>query len=106
MMPFSSVAIIEKLALLKIAFCRAPVFSRASCRRTSVMPLGGRLSALITPEDIVFLDMILNAPLVPSAAPTQAHARWCYRRSLILYTDDRDSVLAVLYIAEQASEFA
>src|SRR5580704_1324547 len=63
MMPFSSVAIIEKLALLKIAFCRAPVFSRASCRRTSVMPLGGPLPALITPEDIVFLVMILNASL-------------------------------------------
>src|ERR1039458_6494465 len=37
MTPFSSVAILEKLALLKIAFCRAPVFSRASSRRTSVM---------------------------------------------------------------------
>src|ERR1035437_3009115 len=37
MSPFSSVAILEKLALLKIAFCKAPVFSRASSRRTSVM---------------------------------------------------------------------
>src|ERR1017187_2552899 len=37
MTPFSSVAILEKLALLKIAFCKAPVFSRASSRRTSVM---------------------------------------------------------------------
>src|ERR1039457_6845529 len=35
MTPFSSVAILEKLALLKIAFCKAPVFSRASSRRTS-----------------------------------------------------------------------
>src|ERR1700688_1908999 len=60
MMPFSSVAIIEKLALLKIAFCRAPVFNRASWRRTSVMPLGGRSPALIIAD---FLDMILNAPL-------------------------------------------
>src|ERR1035437_1601555 len=37
MTPFSSVAILEKLALLKVAFCRAPVFSRASSRRTSVI---------------------------------------------------------------------
>src|SRR5512140_3023475 len=36
MTPFSSVAILEKLALLKIAFCKAPVLSRASSRRTSV----------------------------------------------------------------------
>ena len=35
MTPFSSVAILEKLALLKIAFCKAPVFRRASLRRTS-----------------------------------------------------------------------
>src|ERR1700676_335727 len=72
MMPFSSVAIIEKFALLKIAFCRAPVFSRASWRRTSVMPLGGRLPALITDEDIVFLDMILNALLGPLGGPCAA----------------------------------
>src|ERR1700693_5377341 len=68
MMPFSSVAIIEKLALLKIAFCRAPVFSRVSWRRTSVMPSGVRVLALITAADVVFL--------------------------------------AVLYVAEQAIEFA
>src|SRR5881397_2584066 len=34
MTPFASVAILEKLALLKIALCRAPVFSRASAFRT------------------------------------------------------------------------
>src|SRR3989337_655037 len=38
MTPFASVAILEKLALLKIAFCKAPVLSNASWRRTSVMP--------------------------------------------------------------------
>ena len=32
MTPFASVAILEKLALLKIALCRAPVFSNASSR--------------------------------------------------------------------------
>src|ERR1700687_2193105 len=36
MTPFSSVAILEKLALLKMALCKAPVFCRASFRRTSV----------------------------------------------------------------------
>src|SRR5450631_2909446 len=69
MMPFSSVAIIEKLALLKIAFCRAPVFSRASWRRTSVIPLGGRLPALIIAD---FLDMILNALLGSLGGPCAA----------------------------------
>jgi len=37
MTPFSSVAILEKLALLRIAFCSAPVLSNAFLRRTSVM---------------------------------------------------------------------
>src|ERR1039458_8531320 len=36
MTPFASVAMLEKLALLKIAFCKAPAFSRTSSRRTSV----------------------------------------------------------------------
>src|SRR4030043_270083 len=38
MMPFSSVAMIEKLALVRIAFCNAPVLSNAFWRRTSVLP--------------------------------------------------------------------
>src|ERR1700676_2108939 len=38
MTPFASVAILEKLALLRIAFCKAPVFSKACWRRTSVRP--------------------------------------------------------------------
>jgi hypothetical protein len=36
MTPFSSVAMLEKFALLKIALCKAPVFSRALASRTSV----------------------------------------------------------------------
>src|SRR5258705_8971844 len=35
MTPLASVAMLEKLALLKIALWRAPVWSRASARRTS-----------------------------------------------------------------------
>src|ERR1700676_2043905 len=37
MTPFASVAILEKLALLKIALCKAPVLSRASVCRTSTL---------------------------------------------------------------------
>src|ERR1700675_3584460 len=103
MMPFSSVAIIEKFALLKIAFCRAPVFSRASWRRTSVMPLGGRSPALITDEEIVFLAMILNALLRSLGASAQTHKRERCRRSLFPYSV---SVLAILYVEKQASVFA
>ena len=33
MTPFASVAMLEKLALLKIAFCRAPAFSSSSSAR-------------------------------------------------------------------------
>src|SRR5882757_2360515 len=36
MPPFASVAMLEKLALLKIALCKAPVFSRASACCTSI----------------------------------------------------------------------
>src|SRR6185295_7631374 len=40
MTPFSSVAMLEKLALLRIAVWRAPVLSRVSWRWTSLMPSG------------------------------------------------------------------
>src|ERR1017187_2460839 len=58
MTPFSSVAILEKLALLKIAFCKAPVLSRASSRRTSVMtstvPAASSAKAAITGPFAIF----------------------------------------------------
>src|SRR5580692_9755202 len=44
MTPLSSVAILEKLALLKIAFCSAPAFSNAASRRTSVTTSTGLAS--------------------------------------------------------------
>src|SRR4051812_23654754 len=49
MTPFSSVAMLEKLALLKIAFCKAPALRRASSRRTSVTILmaGGLPSEIV-----------------------------------------------------------
>src|SRR5665811_1668936 len=49
MTPFSSVAILEKLALFRIAFCKAPVLSKVSWRRTSAilaaMPARGSRTA-------------------------------------------------------------
>src|ERR1700675_517750 len=99
MTPFASVAIIEKLALLKIAFCKAPVFSRASWCGTSVTPFGVRLLRLIAAEDIVLLAMILNAPFGSPGRPLRRLTRWHYRRSLRLSSDGViGSVLAMPYI--------
>ena len=41
MTPLASVAMLEKLALLKMALCNAPVFSSASGERTSVAASAG-----------------------------------------------------------------
>src|ERR1035437_5723833 len=45
MTPFASVAILEKLALLKIALCRTPAFSSASSCRTSVTTAKARAAS-------------------------------------------------------------
>jgi hypothetical protein len=47
MTPFSSVAMLEKLALFRIASCKAPVLSKTSWRRTSVRPSALTASAAI-----------------------------------------------------------
>jgi hypothetical protein len=47
MTPFASVAMLEKLALLKIALCRAPVLGKDSWRRTSVMLLAVPATVLV-----------------------------------------------------------
>src|SRR5579863_8283607 len=52
MTPFSSVAMLEKLALLKMAFCSAPVLSRAASRPTSV-----------TTSGVISLSSVQVAPL-------------------------------------------
>ena len=58
MTPFASVAMLEKLALLRIAFCKAPVLSKASWRRISVM-LSRRASGGVGEWlDCGFLDMV------------------------------------------------
>src|SRR5580692_5342481 len=50
MTPFSSVAMLEKLVLFRIALCNAPALSTASLLRASVMtftvPAGKRLGSL------------------------------------------------------------
>src|SRR5438105_10702942 len=56
MTPLSSVAILEKLALLKMAFCKAPAFSRTSLRRTSVTISTARGS----PSKIAFWSIIVT----------------------------------------------
>src|SRR5882672_7850437 len=48
MTPFSLVAMLEKLALLRIAFCRAPVLSRISSG--SILPVIAAGTAARTPE--------------------------------------------------------
>src|ERR1700694_6312193 len=55
MTPFASVAMLEKLALLKIARCRAPAFSSTSsaCWR-KIAP---------APLDTPFLDLVASFPL-------------------------------------------
>src|ERR1019366_2007208 len=57
MTPLSSVAILEKLALLKIAFCRAPALSSASLRWTSVTTSSLPAAAPRMTESWCFADM-------------------------------------------------
>src|SRR4030066_893628 len=59
--PFSSVAMLEKLALLRIAFCSAPVLSKAFWRRTSAArPLA--LPARVGPFAV--FDMVVSVESV------------------------------------------
>jgi len=60
MTPFASVAILEKLALLKIALCKAPVLSKASWRRTSVMPAAVPAAGLRTAGFEIFLRIAIS----------------------------------------------
>src|SRR3954464_795967 len=69
--PFASVAMLEKLALLKIALCRAPAVSRASCRRPSVMTSTMPAASSIAPELRLFLDMAHLRPGMRSARRTR-----------------------------------
>src|SRR5688572_13711074 len=56
MTPLSSVAMLEKLALLRMAFCSAPVLRSASCRRTSAPA-----SAVVVSSVLVAAAMCLLA---------------------------------------------
>src|SRR3989442_8849017 len=68
MTPFSSVAMLEKLALLKIAFCKAPVLSRAASRRTSVMASALPASPSRKAELWICSDMAANLLMTPTAS--------------------------------------
>lgn len=57
MTPFASVAMLEKFALLRIAFCKAPALSRASWLRTSVAMLVAPLVELGAAGLTNFLDV-------------------------------------------------
>src|SRR5687768_3263663 len=65
MTPFSSVAMLEKFALLKIASCNAPVFSSASWRRTSVKvctatPAGPPASSALPALSLVAIALFIS----------------------------------------------
>src|SRR6185436_13645083 len=57
MTPLSSVAMLEKLALFRIAFCSAPVLSSAASRRTSAMTFPVVASSSRTPDSRAVADM-------------------------------------------------
>src|SRR5580658_116773 len=54
MTPLASVAMLEKLALLKIASCKAPVLSNVSWRRISITPSWARVLSPAPPSDPLF----------------------------------------------------
>src|SRR5881296_2248125 len=64
MTPFSSVAMLEKFALLKMAFCKAPVLSRAASRRTSVTASALPASPSRKAESWICSDMAASVQIV------------------------------------------
>src|SRR5450432_1433554 len=81
MTPFASVAILEKLALLKIARCRAPALSNASSaslRAVLSVPSAVSISVLVSPLLLVMVEMVL---------PSLNHHRAFLDKRIIL--DDR-----------------
>src|ERR1700736_1910466 len=77
MIPFSSVAIIEKLALVRIAFCKAPVLSNTSWRRPSRMPSVLPASSRMK-ESLPFANMagLCNCCEFGSGSPDQCQLRF------------------------------
>src|SRR5882762_5895013 len=71
---------IEKVALFRIAFCKAPVFSKASLRRTSVI---GSVAGPLSPGTASDGMLIVLFLLLPSLRPGRPHhgcrARGCSR---------------------------
>src|SRR5579883_1065407 len=73
MTPFSSVAMLEKFALLKMAFCKAPVLSRASSRWTSAIAgsgFGAGKQPVASPADSA--GSVVPSPFVIGLYPRHA----------------------------------
>src|SRR3954471_4653253 len=99
--PFASVAMLEKLALLKIALCRAPAVSRASCRRPSVITSTIPAASSIAPEPRLFLDMAYLRPGMRSARRTELFSRLLRRQQPVLQARFVDQ----LFFLQQLAEF-
>src|SRR6188508_914033 len=73
MTPLASVAMLEKLALLKIALCRAPVFSSASACRTST------LTSAASGAPLWVVAMSVRSTVLSDAPPRQTGVNSCDR---------------------------
>src|SRR5208282_760063 len=81
MTPFSSVAILEKLALLNIASCKAPALSRASLRWTSVAtssvpPAGMAESRFCDDMSQPPSSLLTGVSMVVSLVGEGVHSKW------------------------------
>src|SRR6478735_9243538 len=79
MTPFASVAMLEKLALLKIAFCRAPAFKSTSsaCLREVTSPAQSETSrVLVTSFNLAAVHTDLASPWYRSASSPTSRSPW------------------------------
>src|SRR6267143_1380742 len=94
MTPFSSVAMLEKLALLKIAFCNAPVLSKALLRRisaptSSTLPTSssGHAGVPASADIVLLLCRVVRIGAVQDR--TSVHGEERYRRSHETFCNSR-----------------
>jgi hypothetical protein len=74
MTPFSSVAMLEKLALLRIAFCKAPAFNRTSLRWPGLALVAATAAEFAAARDVLEVTILgddsgaaIGIPQVPGA---------------------------------------
>src|SRR5688572_753873 len=107
MTPFASVAMLEKLALLKIARCSAPALSSASsaCLFKVTSPALSKTPAL---DLVATLPLAMRVgPFIASSSrsgPARRHARSA-RSGCRLRTRRSGSPLAVAHVGEQTAQF-